>query len=99
MNEERGGVATAVWAPSQPSVAVETTLPDYDEYEVRIFDAQQGRHPAAAIEIVSPANIGQLTPKELRCLVRSRFLRVSTRQGGTSRPFTTNPPRIVLPAA
>jgi hypothetical protein len=35
MNEERGGVATAVWAPSQPSVAVETNLPDYDEYEVR----------------------------------------------------------------
>ena len=56
MNEDRGGVAMAVWAPSQPSVAVETTLPDYDEYEVRIFDAQRGRHLVAAIEIVSPAN-------------------------------------------
>src|SRR5271166_6358491 len=33
--EENGGVATAVWAPPQPCVAVETTLPDYDEYEVR----------------------------------------------------------------
>jgi len=56
MNEDRGGVAMAVWAPSQPSVAVETTLPDYDEYEVRIFDAQRGRRLVAAIEIVSPAN-------------------------------------------
>jgi hypothetical protein len=56
--EDRGGVATAVWVwvPAQPSVAVETTLPDYDEYEVRIFDAQRGRQLVAAIEIVSPAN-------------------------------------------
>jgi hypothetical protein len=54
--QEQGGVATAVWAPAQPSVAVETTLPDYDEYEVRIFDAQRGRHLVAAIELVSPAN-------------------------------------------
>ena len=37
-------------------MAVETTLPDYDEYEVRIFDARRGRHLVAAIEIVSPAN-------------------------------------------
>jgi hypothetical protein len=56
MTEGNGGVATAVWAPPQPSVAVETTLPDYDEYEVRIFDARHGRHLVAAIEIVSPAN-------------------------------------------
>jgi len=51
-----GGVATAVWAPAQPSVAVETTLPDYDEYEVRVYDAKRGRTLVAAIEIVSPAN-------------------------------------------
>ncbi len=49
-------MATAVWAPAQPSVTVETTLPDYDEYEVRIFDSKRGRHLVAAIEIVSPAN-------------------------------------------
>lgn len=54
--EGNGGVATAVWAPAQPSLAVETTLPDYDEYEVRIFDARRGRSLVAAIEIVSPAN-------------------------------------------
>src|SRR5438477_7690311 len=33
-SDGNGGVATAVWAPAQPSLAVETTLPDYDEYEV-----------------------------------------------------------------
>jgi hypothetical protein len=51
-----GGVATAVWAPSKPSVAVETTLPDTDEYSVRIYDLEYGRRLVAAIEIVSPAN-------------------------------------------
>lgn len=51
-----GGVATAVWAPVAPSVAVETELPDYDEYEVRVYDAERGRTLVAAIEIVSPAN-------------------------------------------
>jgi hypothetical protein len=56
MEESRIGVATPVWAPSQPSVSVETTLPDYDEYEVRVFDARRGRHLVAAIEIVSPAS-------------------------------------------
>jgi hypothetical protein len=53
---EGGGVATAVWAPSKPSLAVETTLPDYDEYEVRIYDANRRRRLVAAIELVSPAN-------------------------------------------
>lgn len=54
--DESGGVATAVWAPAQPSLAIETTLPDYDEYEVRIYDTKRGRRLVAAIEIVSPAN-------------------------------------------
>jgi hypothetical protein len=49
-------VATAVWALSKPNLAVETTLPDYDEYEVRIYDANRRRRLVAAIEIVSPAN-------------------------------------------
>jgi hypothetical protein len=54
--DAKGGIATAVWAPAPPSLAIETTLPDHDEYEVRIFDARRGRHLVAAIEIVSPAN-------------------------------------------
>jgi hypothetical protein len=55
-SEGNGGVATAVWSPPLPSVVIETTLPDYDEYEVRVYDAKRGRHLVAAIEIVSPAN-------------------------------------------
>jgi hypothetical protein len=56
LSEDSGSVATAVWAPAKPSIAIETSLPDFDEYEVRIFDARRGRHLVAAIEIVSPAN-------------------------------------------
>lgn len=51
-----GGTATAVWTATTPSIAVETTLPDYDEYGVRVYDARRGRHLVAAVEIVSPAN-------------------------------------------
>jgi hypothetical protein len=51
-----GGIATAVWAPAQPTFAVATDLPDLDEYEVRVYDTDRGRRFVAAIEIVSPAN-------------------------------------------
>lgn len=51
-----GGTATAVWAPPRPTLTVETELPDYDEYEVRVYDARRGRQLVAAIELVSPAN-------------------------------------------
>jgi hypothetical protein len=56
MSEADGGVATAVWAPAAASLVIETEMPDFDEYEVRIYDAKRGRHLVAAIEIVSPAN-------------------------------------------
>jgi hypothetical protein len=55
-SSDDGSVATAAWAPATPSVAVETEVPDYDEYEVRVYDAKRGRQLVAAIEIVSPAN-------------------------------------------
>jgi hypothetical protein len=51
-----GGVATAVWAPPKPTLAVASDLPSMDEYEVRVFDTQSGRRLVAAVEIVSPAN-------------------------------------------
>ena len=51
-----GGVATAIWAPAQPTLTVETEFPDFDEYGVRVFDARRGRTLVAAIEVVSPAN-------------------------------------------
>jgi len=51
-----GGLATAVWAPAKPTSEFETELADFDEYEVRIYDTQRGRHLVAAIEIISPSN-------------------------------------------
>lgn len=51
-----GGVATAVWAPPPPTLAVATDLPEQDEYEVRVYDSNRGQRLVAAIEIVSPAN-------------------------------------------
>lgn len=51
-----GGIATAVWAATRPTLAVETDLLDADVYEVRVFDTKRGRRLVAAVEIVSPAN-------------------------------------------
>src|SRR5262249_30807435 len=56
---ERGNgsrVATSVWAPPRPTLAVASDLPSMDEYEVRVYDTKFGRRLVAAIEIVSPAN-------------------------------------------
>src|SRR4051794_25329161 len=36
--EGGGGVATAAWAPPEPTLAVATDLPEVDEYEVRVYD-------------------------------------------------------------
>jgi hypothetical protein len=52
---DAGGVATANWV-ARPVLRVETDPPDYDEYEVRVYDAQREQVLVAAIEIVSPAN-------------------------------------------
>jgi hypothetical protein len=54
--DNSGGVATAVWAPPQPTLAVETEPPDVDEYEVLVYDTKRGRRLVAAVEIASPAN-------------------------------------------
>lgn len=51
-----GGVATAVWAPPRPSLSFATGWPAQDEYEVRVYDDQEGSRLVAAIEIVSPSN-------------------------------------------
>lgn len=53
---EEGGVATAVWAPPEPTLTVATDLPDQYEYEVLIYDSKHRRRLVAAVEIVSPAN-------------------------------------------
>lgn len=55
-DSDAGSLATAVWAPAKPTSEFETELADFDEYEVRIYDTQRGRHLVAAIEIISPSN-------------------------------------------
>jgi hypothetical protein len=57
-----GGVATAVWAPPRPTLAVATDLPTLDEYEVRVYDIRSGRRLVAAVEIVSPASKDRTGP-------------------------------------
>ena len=63
-----GGVATAVWAPPRPTLAVASDLPDVGEYEVRVYDTKRGHRLVAAIEIVSPANKDR--PEHRRALRR-----------------------------
>lgn len=55
-NGDGGGVATAVWAPAKPTLAVATDLPSPDDCEVLVYDAKSGGQLVAAVEIVSPAN-------------------------------------------
>jgi hypothetical protein len=55
-NGNGGAVATAVWAPSRPTLDVVTDLPAQDEYEVRVYDTERDQRLVAAIELVSPAN-------------------------------------------
>jgi hypothetical protein len=54
--ENSGGVATAMWAPPQPTLTVDVDLGEQYEYEVLVYDQSRGRHLVAAVEIVSPAN-------------------------------------------
>ncbi len=51
-----GGVATAVWAPPRPTLAIVTDLPAQDVYEVRVYDEKRRSRLVAAVEIVSPAH-------------------------------------------
>lgn len=54
-NRNGGGTATAL-APPRPTWALETDVPEDDEYEVQIYNAEEERVLVAVIEIVSPAN-------------------------------------------
>ena len=51
-----GGISVASQASPQPTLTIETELPDQDEYEVRIYDERHGRRLVAAIELISPSN-------------------------------------------
>lgn len=49
-------MATAVWAPPQPTLVVASDLPGEEVYEVHIYDRRRRARLVAAIEIVSPSN-------------------------------------------
>jgi hypothetical protein len=51
-----GGVATATWAPPEPTLTVDVDLAEQYAYEVLVYDQSRGRQLVAAVEIVSPAN-------------------------------------------
>jgi hypothetical protein len=53
---ENGETATAAWTATEPTLRVETDLPDVDEYEVRVYDVSRDRRLVAAVELVSPSN-------------------------------------------
>src|SRR5947209_5786157 len=54
--KDNGGIATAVWAPPRPTLAVATDLPAQDVYEVLVYDEKRHCRLVAAVEVVSPAN-------------------------------------------
>lgn len=58
--DDSSGVATATWAPPQPTLSVDTELVEQYEYEVKVYDQSRGRVLVAAVEIVSPANKDRL---------------------------------------
>lgn len=51
-----GSTATATWTAAEPTLCVETDIPDVDEYEVRVYDVARERRLVAAVELVSPGN-------------------------------------------
>lgn len=51
-----GDAGTALWSPPQPTATFESDMEPQSEYEVRIYDAEQGERLVAAIELISPAN-------------------------------------------
>jgi len=54
-SDDGGGVATATWVGTEPTVVVETESSDEYEYAVWVYDLERERTLVAAIEIVSPA--------------------------------------------
>lgn len=50
------GIATAIWAPPKPTLAVQADLPAQDEFEVLVYDEKRHCRLVGAVEIVSPAN-------------------------------------------
>ncbi len=50
------GIATATWAPAQPTLRADADPTEMYQYEVLVFDRSRARELVAAIEIASPGN-------------------------------------------
>lgn len=50
------GVATAVWAPPQPTRTLAVSFAAQDLFEVRVVDEHRAQRLVAAVELVSPRN-------------------------------------------
>ena len=61
-DEERGGVATAVWAPSTPTLSVAVDFHRLDVFEVQVH-REGGLEMVAAIELISPRNKDRQTAR------------------------------------
>jgi Protein of unknown function (DUF4058) len=53
---ETGAVATTVWSPPRPKIAVQVDFAHLEGYEVLVYQDLGGAELRAAIELVSPAN-------------------------------------------
>jgi hypothetical protein len=51
-----GGVATAIWAPPQPSKTLAVDFLEREAVEVQVIQRLGGAHLRAAVELLSPAN-------------------------------------------
>jgi Protein of unknown function (DUF4058) len=54
--KSNGEVATATWAPPEPTLIIDAEIPEQYEYEVLVYDLERDRTLVAAVEIVSLAN-------------------------------------------
>jgi hypothetical protein len=61
-NENGGGVATAIWAPSKPTLSVAVDFHHLDVFEVQVH-REGGLEMVAAIELVSPRNKDRQTAR------------------------------------
>jgi hypothetical protein len=62
LDEEGGGVATAVWAPSTPTLSVAVDFHRLDVFEVQVH-REGGLEMVAAIELISPRNKDRQTAR------------------------------------
>jgi hypothetical protein len=61
-DEERGGIATAVWAPAKPTLSARVDFHNLDVFEVQVH-REGGLEMVAAIELVSPRNKDRQTTR------------------------------------